>query len=109
MAVLKEMFKEEKERLIKMKKFYMDKIMELPKGSIVFKKRGDTKYPYLVYRTGKKIKTDYLKLNNDELKELKLNTNYLQNPLNNWMSHKYILPSCLLKQHVQGLCYYIIF
>ena len=75
MAVLKEMFKEEKERLIKMKKFYMDKIMELPKGSIVFKKRGDTKYPYLVYRTGKKIKTDYLKLNNDELKELKLNTN----------------------------------
>jgi len=75
MAVLKEMFKEEKERLIKMKKFYMDKIMELPKGSIVFKKRGDKKYPYLIYRTGKKIKTDYLKLNNDELKELKLNTN----------------------------------
>ena len=75
MAVLKEMFKEEKERLIKMKKFYMDKIMELPKGSIVFKKRGDKKYPYLIYRTGKKIKTDYLKLNNDELKELKLNIN----------------------------------
>jgi hypothetical protein len=75
MAILKEMFKEEKERLIKMKKFYMDKIMELPKGSIVFKKRGDKKYPYLIYRTGKKIKTDYLKLNNDELKELKLNTN----------------------------------
>ena len=75
MAVLKEMFKEEKERLIKMKKFYMDKIMELPKGSIVFKKRGAKKYPYLVYRTGKKIKTDYLKLNDDELKELKLNIN----------------------------------
>src|SRR4030067_3864211 len=73
MAVLKEMFKEEKERLIKMKKFYMGKIFELPKGSVVFKTRGDKKYPYLVYRSGKVIKTDYLKLGNDEIKKLKLN------------------------------------
>ena len=73
MAVLKEMFKEEKERLIKMKKFYTDKILELPRGSIVFKKRSNKKYPYLVYRSGKVIKTDYLKLSNDELKKLKLN------------------------------------
>ncbi|MCL4385166.1 MAG: hypothetical protein M1326_02485 [Cyanobacteria bacterium] len=73
MAVLKEMFKEEKERLIKMKKFYVDKISELPKGSVVLKLRGDKKYPYLVYRSGKIIKTDYLKLSNDSLKKLKLN------------------------------------
>jgi len=72
MAVLKEMLKEEKERLIKMKKFYTDKILELPRGSIVFKKRGNKKYPYLVYRTGGKINTDYLKLNSKELKEIKL-------------------------------------
>jgi len=32
MAILKEMFKEEKERLLKMEKFYMDKILELPFG-----------------------------------------------------------------------------
>jgi len=73
MAVLKEMFKEEKERLIKMKKFYMDKILELPRGSIVFKSRGNKKYPYLIYRSGKKIKTDYLKLGSNGLKKLKLN------------------------------------
>ena len=73
MAVLKEMFKEEKERLIKTKKFYMDKILELPRGSIVFKSRGNKKYPYLIYRSGKKIKTDYLKLGSNGLKKLKLN------------------------------------
>ena len=72
MAVLKNMFKEEKERLIKIQKFYMDKIMELPKGSVIYKKRGNKKYPYLMYRIGEKIKTDYLKNNNDELKKLHL-------------------------------------
>jgi len=70
MAVLKEMFKEEKERLLKMKKFYMERILEFPKGSIVFKNRGNRKYPYLVYREGEKIKTDYLKNSVNELKEL---------------------------------------
>jgi len=31
MTVLKEMFKEEKERLIKMEKFYRRKVLEMPK------------------------------------------------------------------------------
>ena len=75
MAVLKEMFKEEKERLLKMKKFYIDKIQELPKGSIVFKNRGNRRYPYLVYRIGEKVKTDYLKVNADELKEIEFKIN----------------------------------
>jgi hypothetical protein len=72
MAVLKEIFKEEIDRLIKIRKFYMDKILELPRGSIVFKNRGLKKYPYLVYREKNKIKTDYLKLNLDELEKLQL-------------------------------------
>jgi hypothetical protein len=71
MAVLKEMFKEEKERLLKMKKFYEDKIIELPKGSITFKQRGAKKYPYLVYREGKKVRTKYLKLSINDLDKLK--------------------------------------
>jgi len=73
MAVLKEMFKEEKERLLKMKKFYEDKIIELPKGSIIFKQRGAKKYPYMVYREGKKVRTKYLKLNINDLDKLKFN------------------------------------
>jgi ribosomal protein L27 len=73
MAVLKEMFKEEKERLLKMKKFYEDKIIELPKGSIIFKQRGAKKYPYIVYREGKKVRTKYLKLSINELDKLKFN------------------------------------
>ncbi|MEA2015852.1 MAG: hypothetical protein U9O59_03965 [Actinomycetota bacterium] len=64
------MFKEEKERLLRIKKFYMEKTQKLPKGSIIFKKRGKRKYPYLVYRYKKKVKTDYLKCSPDELKEL---------------------------------------
>jgi len=75
MAVLEEMFKEEKERLLKMKKFYMGKILELPKGNIVFKNRGNKKYPYLVYREGNKVKTDYFKNNVDGLEELELKIN----------------------------------
>ncbi len=75
MAILKEMFKEEKERLLKMKKFYINKIQELPKGSIVFKNRGNRRYPYLVYRIGGKVKTDYLKVNADELKEIEFKIN----------------------------------
>jgi hypothetical protein len=70
MAVLKEMFKEEKERLIKMRKLYLDKTKKLPKGSIIFKKRGNKEYPYLIYRIGEKVKTDYLKMSVDELKEI---------------------------------------
>lgn len=73
MAVLKEIFKEEKERLIKMEKFYRRKILEMPKGSIVYKKRGKKSYPYLIYRDVKKIRTDYLKLSKDELEKLNLN------------------------------------
>ncbi|MDD5622243.1 MAG: hypothetical protein PHQ09_03645 [Actinomycetota bacterium] len=72
MVILKEVFKEEKERLLKMKEFYMEKVLELPKGNIVFKNRGNKKYPYLVYREANKVKTDYLKNNEDELKELGL-------------------------------------
>jgi hypothetical protein len=72
MAVLKEMFQEEKKRLLKMKKFYMDKITELPKGSIVFKSRRSKKYPYMVYRDGNKVRTDYIKADNQQLKELEL-------------------------------------
>ena len=70
MAVLEEMFKEEKERLLRMRKFYAGKILELPKGSIIFKKRGKRKYPYLLYREKDKVKTDYIKCSADELKDL---------------------------------------
>ncbi len=45
----------------------------MPKGSIIYKNRGKKIYPYLVYRDGKKIITDYLKLNKDELEKLNIN------------------------------------
>ena len=75
MAALKEMVKEEKERLLRMKDFYLEKIKELPKGSIIFKNRKARKYPYLIYREGQLVKTDYLKININELKELSTKIN----------------------------------
>jgi hypothetical protein len=75
MAALKEMVKEEKERLLRMMDFYLEKIKELPKGSIIFKNRKDRKYPYLIYRDGQLVKTDYLKININELKELSIKIN----------------------------------
>ncbi len=73
MPVLKEMLIEERKRLLKMRKFYKDKILASPKGSILYKQRGARKYPYLVYRDGEKVKTAYLKLDSNSLEKLKLN------------------------------------
>ena len=73
MTVLVDIFKEEKERLVKMQKFYMEKISGLPRGSIVYKRRGKKEYPYLMQRDGRIVRTDYLKINEEELKKLDLN------------------------------------
>jgi len=70
MAIISNMMREEKDRLDRMKKVYMEKISQLPKGCITYKTRGNRKYAYLKYREGKKVRTDYLKLNEKELKDL---------------------------------------
>lgn len=72
MSVIQGVLEEEYDRLKNMERAYLNKISLLPKGSIREKTIGTRKYVYLVYREGKKVKTDYLKVSNDELENLKL-------------------------------------
>lgn len=61
MAFIKDTLLEEYERLNRIKKSYEDKILELPKGSIVKKCINGHEYNYLVYRDGTTSpKTKYL-------------------------------------------------
>jgi len=78
MAVIPKFLNEEYDRLLRMKKTYAGKIEQLPKGSISYKKRGNKKYPYLKYREGIKVKTKYLKMNNEEIKSLEFDINRRQ-------------------------------
>jgi len=58
-------------RLESLERQYRVFLKKSPKGSIVQKIRHNQKYSYLVYRSGGKVKTDYLgKCNRDEVKAL---------------------------------------
>jgi len=69
MAILKDMLKEELDRLIRMENSYIQKINSLPKGSIVSKIINGKQYSYLVYRNGLKVITEYIRP--EELEDLK--------------------------------------
>ncbi len=69
MAILKDMLIEELDRLTRMENGYIQKIDSLPKGSIVNKSIKEKKYSYLVYRSGLKVITQYIKP--EELEDLK--------------------------------------
>ncbi len=75
MPVIKEVLKEELERLQRMEKAYLRKISELPKGSIVMKKIAGRAYPYRAFRVGSQVKSEYLKISREELEQLKSQIN----------------------------------
>ncbi|HDP93979.1 MAG TPA: hypothetical protein ENN40_01300 [Candidatus Aminicenantes bacterium] len=60
MAMVFDILKEERERLIKLKEKYKCQIADLPKGSLSRKKRWNREYIYLAYREADKIKFDYV-------------------------------------------------
>jgi len=53
-----DMIEEEARRIQLMQQEYMNRINDLPKGSLVIKKVGNHEYYYLKYREGKKTLTD---------------------------------------------------
>lgn len=71
MAIIKNVLEEELERLERMQKTYEEKIDSLPKGVVQMKVIQNKQYPYLMFRVGNKVKTQYLKLNREEIQELK--------------------------------------
>ena len=92
MPYIKNVLNEEKSRLENKKEHYEKRLELLPKGSIVYKKINDKKYPYLVFRKNKKVVTKYIRENElnklleqledskrvrDALKNIKENLKYL--------------------------------
>ncbi|MFA6807559.1 MAG: hypothetical protein WCR27_01065 [Eubacteriales bacterium] len=68
--MIKDVLKEELERLQQMERVYREKIAMLPKGSIQYKRINGQKYPYLFVRDGNKVKSKYLKLDERALSEM---------------------------------------
>jgi hypothetical protein len=60
MSIIFGILEEEGERLKEVIELYGDKIKELPKGSLWFKKRNGRKYAYLAFRESKKVKFKYI-------------------------------------------------
>ena len=75
MPVIKDVLKEELERLQRMEKAYLLKLSQLPKGSICMKKIAGKMYPYRAFRKGNQVKSVYLKMNQEELELLKSQIN----------------------------------
>ncbi len=60
MSVLKDVLKDEYERLKSLEQWYNHEIASLPKGSISIKKRKGREYLYINYRQKDKVKSDYV-------------------------------------------------
>lgn len=71
MPIIIDVLKEERERIERNEKIYQQELNELPKGSLVKKKRGSKEYYYISYREGGKTKQEYLKMEPEAIEELK--------------------------------------
>jgi hypothetical protein len=60
MSYLKNIMREEHQRLQVLYQKYIDKIDSLPKGTVSIKKRNKREYLYLASRRGGKVKFDYI-------------------------------------------------
>ena len=60
MSAVKDVIKEEYNRLNSLVKMYDDKILLYPKGSISIKKRSGNSYCYLAYREKQKVRFEYI-------------------------------------------------
>ncbi len=82
MNILKGVMKEEYDRLIKLLKFYQNKIKQFPNGTISYKKRNKTEYVYLAFKKKNKVKFEYLGKKADKnvreiIKKIKIRKKYI--------------------------------
>ena len=70
MTVMEEVLVEEYMRALRIERLVKSEIEELPKGSIQKKKIKGKEYPYLQYRCGNAIKSQYIKA--QEVHELEI-------------------------------------
>ena len=70
MDMIKSVLEEQLEYALESERRYKKAVNELPRGSLSKKKINDNYYYYLVYRDGKKVKSEYLgKLFDEEIEE----------------------------------------
>lgn len=67
MSILDEVLIEEYERSERIKQMYMEKLRDLPKGSLSRKIISGKEYYYLQYREGDKVKGEYVQNDQVEL------------------------------------------
>lgn len=60
MSIIKNLLQDEYNRLILLRKKYLEEIAKLPRGSISDKDRNNKEYSYQVYRESGKIKFKYI-------------------------------------------------
>lgn len=60
MGIISDILKDEYERLKTLETQYLDKLKDLPKGSLSKRKRSGNTYLYLMYRAGNKVITKYV-------------------------------------------------
>ena len=60
MSIIKDVIKEEQDRLKKLKQKYIHKIQSLPKGAVSKKERNGKFYLYLTYREKHKVISEYI-------------------------------------------------
>jgi hypothetical protein len=71
MSVLRQVLKEEVQRLKSLSKVYASDIKKLPRGSISVKSIKNGEYAYRAFRDGEKVRFEYLGKNaSDEVRQL---------------------------------------
>lgn len=70
MSFLIHTVQKEKERIDYMLNKYLQQLEELPKGSITIKNVGKNTYYYIKYRKGKKVFTDYLGKDSEQVQNI---------------------------------------
>jgi hypothetical protein len=65
------MIAQEEKRLKLLKESYEEQLLSLPKGTIRVRQKGKNTYYYLSYRNGKKVATDYIGKDENDIIRIK--------------------------------------
>ena len=73
MSLIKSTIETEEQKLKKLMGSYEERLLSLPKGSLIAKKRGKNVYYYLSYRRDDKVISEYIGTDTIKIDEIKQN------------------------------------